>query len=127
MSYPYVTGDVLTAADMNGLVAFTINTQTGTTYTLVANDQYQRLVITSNAATKTVSIPTDASVNFPVGTTITFLNTGAGLLTINAVTPGTTAVTSAGAVSASPTVAQFRSAACIKTAANAWTVVGAVA
>ena len=127
MSYPYLTGDVLTAADMNGLVAFTINTQTGTTYTLVANDQYQRLVITSNAATKTVSIPTDASVNFPVGTTITFLNTGAGLLTINAVTPGTTAVTSAGAVSASPTVAQFRSAACIKTAANAWTVVGAVA
>lgn len=127
MSYPYATGDVLTAADMNGLVAFSLNTQTGTSYTLVSADQYQRLIVTSNAATKTVSIPTDATFNFPVGTTITFLNTGVGLLTINAVTSGTTTVTSAGAVSAAPTVAQFRSAAAIKTAANAWTVVGAVA
>lgn len=127
MSYPYATGDVLTAADMNGLVAFSLNTQTGTSYTLVSADQYQRLIVTSNASAKTVSIPTDATFNFPVGTTITFLNTGAGLLTINAVTSGTTTVTSAGAVSAAPTVAQFRSAAAIKTAANAWTVVGAVA
>lgn len=127
MSYPYATGDVLTAADMNGLVAFSLNTQTGTSYTLVSTDQYQRLIVTSNASAKTVSIPTDATFNFPIGTTITFLNTGAGLLTINAVTSGTTTVTSAGAVSAAPTVAQFRSAAAIKTAANAWTVVGAVA
>lgn len=127
MTYPYLTGDVLTASDMNGLVAFTLNTQTGTTYTVVANDQYQRLIVTSNAAAKTVSIPTDATLNYPVGTTITFLNTGAGLLTINAVTSGTTTITSAGAVSAAPTVAQYRSAAAIKTAANAWTVVGAVA
>lgn len=127
MTYPYLTGDVLTASDMNGLVAFTLNTQTGTTYTTVANDQYQRLIVTSNASAKTVSIPTDATLNYPVGTTITFLNTGAGLLTINAVTSGTTTVTSAGAVSAAPTVAQYRSAAAIKTAANAWTVVGAVA
>lgn len=127
IGYPFVSGDILTAAEMNGLVSFTINAQSGTTYTLASTDQYQVLVQTTNAGTKTVSIPTDATVNFPVGTTVTFLNTGAGLLTINAVTPGTTTVTSAGAVSASPTVAQFRSAACIKTAANAWTVVGAVA
>lgn len=127
MTFPFATGDVLTASDMNGLVAFSINTQTGTTYTVASTDQYQRLIVTSNASTKTVSIPTDATLNYPVGTTITFLNTGAGLLTINAVTPGTTTITSAGATSASPTVAQFRSAAAIKTAANAWTVVGAVA
>lgn len=127
IGYPFTSGDILTAAEMNGLVSFTINAQSGTTYTLASTDQYQVLVQTTNAGTKTVSIPTDATVNFPVGTTVTFLNTGAGLLTINAVTPGTTTVTSAGATSASPTVAQFRSAACIKTAANAWTVVGAVA
>lgn len=127
IGYPFVSGDILTAAEMNSLVAFTINAQSGATYTLASTDQYQVLVQTTNASTKTVSIPTDATLNFPVGTTVTFLNTGAGLLTINAVTPGTTTVTSAGAVSASPTVAQFRSAACIKTAANAWTVVGAVA
>jgi hypothetical protein len=125
--YPFVSGDILSAAEMNSLVAFTINAQSGATYTLASTDQYQVLVQTTNASTKTVSIPTDATYAFPVGTTITFLNTGAGLLTINAVTPGTTTVTSAGAVSASPTVAQYRSAAAIKTATNAWTVVGAIA
>jgi hypothetical protein len=125
--FPFSTGDVLLASEMNGLVAFTLNSQSGTTYTLASTDQYQVLVVTSNAGTKTVSIPTDATYNFPVGTCISFLNTGAGLLTVNAVTSGTTTVTSAGAVSAAPTVAQYKSAAAIKTAANAWTVVGAVA
>ena len=125
--YPFVSGDILSAAEMNSLVAFTINTQSGTTYTLASTDQYQVLVVTSNASAKTVSIPTDATYDFPVGTTITFLNTGAGLLTIDAVTSGTTTVTSAGATPAAPTVDQYRSAACIKTAADAWTVVGAVA
>jgi hypothetical protein len=43
------------------------------------------------------------------------------------VTPGTTTVTSAGAVSASPTVAQYKTAVAIKTATNAWTVVGSIA
>lgn len=124
--FPAATGDVLSAAMFNGLVAFTLDVQTGTTYTLEATDQYQVLVITSNAGTKTVSIPTDATYNFPVGTAVTFLNSGAGALTINAVTPGTTTVTSAGTVSASPTLNQHRSAVAIKTAANAWTVVGAV-
>jgi hypothetical protein len=125
--FPAATGDVLSAAMFNGLVAYTINTQTGATYTLASTDQYQALVITSNASTKTVSIPTDATYAFPNGTAITILNTGAGLLTINAVTSGTTTVTSAGATSASPTVAAFKAAVAIKTATNAWTVVGAVA
>lgn len=124
--FPATTGDVMTAAMFNGLVTYTINTQTGTTYTAASNDRYQVLVITSNAGTKTVSIPTDATTNFDIGTAITFLNTGAGLLTINAVTPATTTITSAGATSASPTVAQWRTAVAIKTAANAWTVVGTV-
>ena len=125
--FPAATGDVLSAAMFNGLVAFTLNSQSGTTYTLAYTDQYQVLVVTSNASTKTVSIPTDATYNFPVGTAISFLNTGAGNLTINAVTSGTTTVTSAGAVSAAPTVGQYKSAVALKTAANAWTVIGAVA
>ena len=125
--FPASTGDVLTAAMFNELVAFTINTQSGTTYTVASTDQYQVLVLATNAAAKTFDIPTDATYDFPVGTAITFLNTGAGLLTIDAVTPGTTTVTSAGASSAAPTVAQYRSAVAIKTGANAWTVVGAVA
>lgn len=116
----------MSAAAANGLVTYTINSQSGN-YTLASTDQYQVLVITTNASTKTVSIPTDATYAFPNGTAITILNTGAGLLTINAVTSGTTTVTSAGATSASPTVAQYKAAVAIKTATNAWTVVGAVA
>lgn len=125
--FPSVTGDILTAAMFNGLVTYTINTQSGTTYTLASTDQYQVLVITSNAGTKTVSIPTDATYAFPNGTAITILNTGAGLLTINAVTSGTTTITSAGATSAAPTVAQYKAAVAIKTATNAWTIVGSIA
>ena len=125
--FPAASGDVLSAAMYNGLVAFTLNSQTGTTYTPVLTDQYQVLIITSNASAKTVSIPTNASVAFPTGTAITFLNTGAGALTINAVTSGTTTITSAGATSSAPTVGQYKSAVAIKTATDAWTIVGAVA
>lgn len=124
--FPASTGDVLTSAMFNGLVSYTLNSQSGATYTLASTDQYQVLVITTNASTKTVSIPTDATYAFPNGTAITILNTGAGLCTINAVTPGTTTVTSAGATSASPTLAQYKTAVAIKTATNAWTVVGAI-
>lgn len=125
--FPASTGDVMTAAMFNGLVSYTLNSQSGATYTLASTDQYQVLVITTNASTKTVSIPTDATYDFPDGTAITILNTGLGLLTINAVTSGTTTVTSAGAVSAAPTVAQYKAAVAIKTGTNAWTVVGSVA
>jgi hypothetical protein len=124
--FPFSTGDVLLASEMNGLVAFTLNAQSGTTYTLASTDQYQVLVVTSNAAAKTVSIPTDATYAFPNGTCISFLNTGAGDLTIDAVTPGTTTITSIGAAPAAPLVGQYKSAAAIKTGTNAWTVVGAV-
>ena len=125
--FPASTGDVMTADMFNGLVSYTLNSQSGATYTLASTDQYQVLVITTNASTKTVSIPTDATYDFPDGTAITILNTGLGLLTINAVTSGTTTVTSAGAVSASPPVAQYKAAVAIKTGTNAWTVVGSVA
>jgi len=124
--FPASTGDVLTAPMFNELVQFTINSQSGTTYTLAATDQYQVLVLTTNASAKTVSIPTDATTNFGIGTAITILNTGTADTTITAVTPGTTTVTSAGATSGSPKVGQHKAAVCVKTAANAWSVIGAV-
>ena len=124
--FPVSTGDVLTAPMFNELVQFTINTQSGTTYTLAASDQYQVLVLTTNASAKTVSIPTDATTNFAIGTAITVLNTGTADTTIQAVTSGTTTVTSAGASSEAPKVKQHSAAVAIKTAANTWRVVGAV-
>lgn len=124
--YPAATGDVFTSAMYNGLVAYTLNAQTGTTYTSVLNDSYQVLVTMSNASANAFKIPTNASVAHPIGTVITVLNIGAGLCTISAVTSGTTTVLSAGATSAAPTLAQYRSAACIKTGTDTWYVVGAI-
>jgi hypothetical protein len=73
-----------------------------------------------------LKIPTNATAAIPVGTVITVLNKGAGTVTISAVTSGTTTVLSAGATAASPTLAQYKSAACIKTAADVWYVVGGI-
>ena len=124
--FPYSTGDVLTAVDMNGLVAFTTNTQTAD-YTPVSADQYQSLVLMNKATAVNFTIPTNASVAYQIGTVITVLNIGAGTCTIKAVTSGTTTVLSAGANAAQPTLAQYKSAACIKTATDTWYVVGAIA
>jgi len=125
--FPAVTGDVLTSAMFNGLTAFTVGTANTVDYTAVLADQYQVLEIMNKATAIAFKIPTDASVAFAVGTAITVLNIGAGVCTISAVTPGTTTVLSAGSVAASPTLAQYKSAVCIKTAANTWYVVGAIA
>ena len=124
--FPAATGDVMTAAMFNGLVAFTLNAQTGTTYTSVLNDSYQTLVTMSNASANAFKIPTNATVAHPIGTVITVLNIGAGLTTISAVTSGTTTVLSAGTTAAAPTLGQYKSAACIKTGTDAWYVVGAI-
>lgn len=125
--FPAATGDVLSAAAFNGLVAYTINAQTGTTYTTVLTDSYQVLITQSNASANAIKIPTNASVAHPVGTVITVLNLGAGTCTISAVTSGTTTILSAGATAAAPVLSQYKSAACIKTATDTWYVVGAIA
>jgi hypothetical protein len=127
VGFPAVTGDIFTAYDYNSLVYFKLNAQTGTTYTTVLNDSYQVLITQSNASANAIKIPTNASVAHPVGTVITVLNIGAGLCTISAVTSGTTTILSAGATAAAPTLAQYKSAACIKTATDTWYVVGAIA
>ena len=124
--FPAVTGDVLSAAMYNGLVAFTVDADATVDYTAVLDDQYQVLVPMNKATAVAFKIPTNASVAFPVGTAITILNKGAGTCTISAVTSGTTTVLSAGAVAASPTLAQYKSAACIKTGTDTWYIVGAI-
>lgn len=125
--FPAATGDVLSAAMYNGLTTFTVGTANTSDYTAVLADQYQVLEVMNKATAIAFKIPTNASVAFPVGTVLTVLNIGAGTCTISAVTPATTTVLSAGATAASPTLAQYKSAACIKTATDTWYVVGAIA
>jgi hypothetical protein len=122
--FPATTGDIFTAADYNGLVSFALNDQTGTTYTPVLADQYQVLLTRSNAAASTLTIPTNATVAFPIGTVITVLNKGLGLVSISGAVGVT--ILSAGAVLAIPTLAQYKSCAIIQAAANTWYVVGAI-
>lgn len=125
--FPAATGDVLSAAMYNGLVAYTVNSDQTADYTPVLADGYQALISMNKATAVNFTIPTNASVAYPTGTVLTVLNKGAGAVTIKAVTSGTTTVLSAGAVAAQPTLAQYKTAACIKVATDTWYVVGAIA
>ena len=125
--FPAATGDVLSAAMYNGLVAYTVNAEQTADYTPVLADGYQALISMNKATAVNFTIPTNASVAYPIGTVLTVLNKGAGAVTIKAVTAGTTTVLSAGAVAAQPTLAQYKTAACIKVATDTWYVVGAIA
>jgi hypothetical protein len=123
---PAATGDILTASTVNSLVQFTLNTQSGSTYTLANTDIYQVLVQATNASTKTITIAPDSTLTSAgAGTTVSFLNSGAGLLTF-AAGSGVT-ITSAGAVSAAPTLAANKMCIAVRTGANAWTIAGAIA
>jgi hypothetical protein len=124
--FPASTGDVLSAAMYNGLTSFSVGAANTADYTAVLADQYQSLEIMNKATAIAFKIPTDASVAFEIGTVLTVLNIGAGTCTISAVTPGTTTVASAGTVSASPTLGQYKSAACVKIGTDSWVIVGAI-
>lgn len=101
--------------------------QTGTTYTTVLNDNGQ-VVTMNNASANTLSIPTNASVAYPIGTQINVLQIGAGQTTIQAVTSGTTTILSTAATAAAPKIrARYGMATCIKAATDTWYVVGDIA
>lgn len=124
-------GSGLSGGASSGAVALSLSsTYTAKTaaYTFVAGDEYN-LFSMNNAATQQFNIPTDATYNFAVGTEFNvFWITGAGQPTIGAVTPGTTAVISTGATSATPKLRVANSGAtCKKLAANSWIVFGDLA
>jgi len=118
------TGATLTSP----LINLGINANTATTYTFVATDN-GKLVTSNNASAQTLSIPTNASVAFPIGAQINVAwITGAGQPTINAVTSGTTTVLSTGATSTAPKLRVANSvASCVKIATDTWLVTGDVA
>lgn len=105
--------------------ALALNAQTGTTYTFVLTDSNNTLVTASNASAQTYSIPTNASVAFPIGTQINIIAIGAGQVTIQATTSGTTTVLSNGSTAAAPKLrVQYSSASLIKVATDTWYVIG---
>ena len=88
LSEAYADGQVLTAANVNSItegvndIAFGVfNAQTGTTYTLALTD-VAKVVSLTNAASITLTIPTNATVAFPTGTQILLYQGGAGQVTV---------------------------------------------
>jgi hypothetical protein len=104
-----------------------INAQTGTTYTFVLADN-GKLVTASNASAQTYSIPTNATAAFAIGTQINLIQIGAGQVTVNAVTSGTTTILSNATTPAAPKCRnQYASLTCIKVATDTWYVIGDIA
>jgi hypothetical protein len=113
------TNKTLTDAKIN--LAFDAETAS---YTAVLANNSQ-IVTMDNASANTFSIPTNASVAFPIGTQINVLQIGAGQTTIQAVTSGTTTIQSTGASAAAPKLrARYSAATCLKAGTDLWYVFG---
>jgi hypothetical protein len=117
-----LTNKTLTDAKIN--LGFDAETAS---YTAVLANNSQ-VVTMDNASANTFSIPTNASVAFPIGTQITVLQIGAGQTTIQAVTSGTTTILSTGATAAAPKLrVRYSSATCVKAGTDLWYVLGDLA
>jgi hypothetical protein len=96
-----------------------LNGQTGTTYTLVAGDAGD-LVTLTNAAAITLTVPTNATVPFAIGTQITIAQGGAGTVTV----AGAATVTVNSADGDLKLRTQWSAATLIKLATNSWILIG---
>jgi hypothetical protein len=125
-----VTADLSTAQTLTNktltapVINLALNAQTGTTYTFALTDN-GKLVTASNASAQTYSIPTNATTAFPIGTQINIIQIGAGQVTIQAASSGTTTVSSTGATATAPKLrAQYSAATLIKASTDLWYVTG---
>ena len=76
-----IFGDAVDASVYEVQTQVEINTQTGTTYTLVLADA-GKLITSDNASPVTITVPPNGDVAFPIGTRIDVLSIGAGLTTL---------------------------------------------
>ena len=93
-------------------LTFSINAQTGTTYTPVLADS-GKIVTLNNGSAITLTIPPNSSVAYPVGSSLTFISIGAGLTTF-AQGSGVTIASVGGTATAPIITAQHGSATAIK-------------
>lgn len=103
-----------------GSGTYTVNNQTGTTYTFVLTDA-GNLVTFNNASLTTATIPPNSSVAFPVGTKIDVIQLGAGRVNF---APGSGVI-----LHYTPgqlTRTQYSGGSLIQVAANTWNLVGDV-
>jgi hypothetical protein len=111
-------GDTGNTGAQGPVYSVTNNAQTGTTYTFVLTDGF-KFVTFDNANAITVTIPTNASVEFPAWTQIDCQQIGAGKVTF-----GGAGVTINSVGSNKSIAAQWVAVSLIKTATNTWTLIG---
>lgn len=115
-------GSAIDTTVFNGLTKATINSQTGTTYTLVLADAGKTIDL-NNASAITLTVPLNSSVAYPVGTRIDLVQSGAGQVTV-AATGGVTINSKAGNLKLT---GQWSAATLIQRSANTWVLVGDLA
>jgi hypothetical protein len=101
--------------------SLTINSQTGTTYQLVLADNFAHIRL-NNASAITVTVPTNATVAFPVGAQLSLFQVGAGKVSV--VGAGGVTINSVATLSLR---AQYSSAALIYVGGDVWDLVGDLA
>lgn len=112
----YYTGSAWESAGATAQ-QLTLNAQTGTSYTLVLSDS-GKFVTLNNAASITLTIPTNASVAFPIGTQINLIQLGAGQVTV------TTSATLRSSGAKYKLFGQYAAATLVKLAADEWVLIG---
>ena len=121
----FSAGQTLTAAQMNTLQEsdfnYTVNTQSGTSYTLVASD-LGKLIKFTNSGSVTLAVPTDASVSYDVGDVIVLMLDSTGTLTVAGAT-GVTVNSEGGVMELN---SRYSMATLVKMAANSWVLTGVV-
>jgi hypothetical protein len=127
-----VTADLTTAQTLTNKtltdpkINLAFDAETASYTAVLANNG--QMVTMDNASANTFSIPTNASVAFPIGTQLNVLQIGAGQTTIQAVTSGTTTIQSTGASAAAPKLrARYSTATCLKAGTDLWYVFGDIA
>jgi hypothetical protein len=127
-----VTADLTTAQTLTNKtltdpkINLAFDAETASYTAVLANNG--QVVTMDNGSANTFSIPTNASVAFPIGTQINVLQIGAGQTTIQAVTSGTTTVLSTGATAAAPKLrVRYSAATCLKAGTDLWYVFGDIA
>jgi hypothetical protein len=127
-----VTADLTTAQTLTNKtltdpkINLAFDAETASFTAILANNG--QIVTMDNASPNTFSIPTNASVAFPIGTQINVLQIGAGQTTIQAVTSGTTTIQSTAASAAAPKMrARYSAATCVKAGTDLWYVFGDIA
>ena len=115
-------GSVVSIGDnaiVPSMVQGTVNSQTGTTFTPSLTDDH-KVITCNNGSAIAVTVPTNASVAFPVGAKLSIAMIGAGVVTIT----GDTGVYINGISAGSGALAQYGACDLVKLATDTWLAVG---